>query len=111
MNRNRTNFKDILKKHYIFFTFLPQVELKKGLGMNGMTLESLKSSGHEAVFVGLGLPEAKRAPIFQDLTVEQGFYTSKDYLPLVSLASKAGMCDSLKGLVWDIVRWVKISLF
>ncbi|XP_030852787.1 dihydropyrimidine dehydrogenase [NADP(+)] [Strongylocentrotus purpuratus] len=69
-----------------------KVELKKGLGMNGMTLESLKISGHEAIFVGLGLPEAKRAPIFQDLTVEQGFYTSKDYLPLVSLASKAGMC-------------------
>ena len=56
-----------------------------------MTLESLQSSGYEAVFVGIGLPEAKRAPMFQDLTVDQGFYTSKDFLPKVAIASKAGL--------------------
>ena len=37
-----------------------------------------------------GLPDAKRADIFQDLTNEQGFYTSKDFLPRVTAASKAG---------------------
>lgn len=38
----------------------------------------------------LGLPQAKVAPQFKDLTVEKGFYTSKDFLPLVSMGSKAG---------------------
>ncbi|XP_071508213.1 dihydropyrimidine dehydrogenase [NADP(+)]-like [Diadema antillarum] len=69
-----------------------KVELNKGLGLNGMTLDSLRSSGYDAVFVGIGLPEAKRAPIFQELSEEQGFFTSKDFLPKVSLASKPGMC-------------------
>lgn len=31
-----------------------QVVLGKGLGMNGMTLESLHSEGYAAVFVGIG---------------------------------------------------------
>ncbi|XP_019632535.1 PREDICTED: dihydropyrimidine dehydrogenase [NADP(+)]-like [Branchiostoma belcheri] len=62
-------------------------------GEGGWTLQSLKEAGYEAVFLGIGLPQAKRAAIFQDLTVEQGFYTSKDYLPLVAAASKPGMCS------------------
>lgn len=37
-----------------------------------------------------GLPQANRDKIFEGLTTEQGFYTSKDFLPLVAKASKIG---------------------
>lgn len=37
-----------------------------------------------------GLPQANRAEIFQGLTVDQGFFTSKDFLPVVASASKKG---------------------
>uniref|UniRef100_A0A8C5LIU8 dihydropyrimidine dehydrogenase (NADP(+)) n=1 Tax=Jaculus jaculus TaxID=51337 RepID=A0A8C5LIU8_JACJA len=39
-----------------------------------------------------GLPEPKKENIFQGLTQDHGFYTSKDFLPLVAKSSKAGMC-------------------
>ncbi|XP_033737186.1 dihydropyrimidine dehydrogenase [NADP(+)]-like isoform X1 [Pecten maximus] len=64
----------------------------KALSTKDLTLEGLKGQGYEAVFLGIGLPDSKRIPIFQDLTEEMGFYTSKDFLPKVSRASKAGMC-------------------
>lgn len=74
------------------------------------TLQSLKLSGFEAVFLGMGkksrylvyylenlrlvyfvgVPQAKLEPMFANLTVENGFYTSKDFLPAVSKASKPG---------------------
>ena len=38
----------------------------------------------------LGLPNPKVAPIFKDLTADNGFYTSKDFLPAVCSASKPG---------------------
>uniref|UniRef100_A0A673G9B9 Dihydropyrimidine dehydrogenase [NADP(+)] n=1 Tax=Sinocyclocheilus rhinocerous TaxID=307959 RepID=A0A673G9B9_9TELE len=65
----------------------------KGLGKNGMTLTSLKEKGFQVVFVGIGLPQANRDKIFEGLTTEQGFYTSKDFLPLVAKTSKIGMCN------------------
>lgn len=37
-----------------------------------------------------GLPQANRAQVFQGLTTEQGFFTSKDFLPMVASASKKG---------------------
>lgn len=37
-----------------------------------------------------GLPEPNRDSIFQGLRMDQGFYTSKDFLPLVAMASKPG---------------------
>jgi len=40
----------------------------------------------------VGLPNPKRIPEFENLTEEMGFFTSKDFLPQVSKASKAGMC-------------------
>jgi dihydropyrimidine dehydrogenase (NADP+) len=40
--------------------------------------------------LGIGLPNPKRVPPFQQLTEEMGFYTSKDFLPRVALASKPG---------------------
>ncbi|XP_043116753.1 dihydropyrimidine dehydrogenase [NADP(+)] [Puntigrus tetrazona] len=70
-----------------------KVVLEKGLGQNGMTLTSLKEEGFQVVFVGIGLPQANRDKIFEGLTTEQGFYTSKDFLPLVAKASKIGMCN------------------
>lgn len=44
--------------------------------------------GFEAVFIGIGKPQPKITTIFKDLTQAHGFYTSKDFLPLVSRASK-----------------------
>lgn len=59
----------------------------------GLTIESLRKDGNKAIFVGIGLPQPKIAPQFQGLDVSHGFYTSKDFLPLVSAASKPGMCS------------------
>ncbi|KAG7235750.1 hypothetical protein INR49_002252 [Caranx melampygus] len=70
-----------------------KVVCEKGLGVNGMTLTSLREEGFKAVFIGIGLPQANRAKIFQGLTMDQGFFTSKDFLPLVASASKKGMCQ------------------
>ncbi|XP_059839547.1 dihydropyrimidine dehydrogenase [NADP(+)]-like isoform X1 [Hypanus sabinus] len=70
----------------------------KGLGIDGMTLESLKEDGYKAVFIGIGLPEPNGDLIFEGLTVEHGFYTSKEFLPLVAKASKTGMCACQPGL-------------
>ena len=38
----------------------------------------------------LGLPDPKPNQLFDGLTEEMGFYTSKSFLPRVSEASKAG---------------------
>ncbi|XP_026487156.2 dihydropyrimidine dehydrogenase [NADP(+)] [Vanessa tameamea] len=79
-----------------------EIDLIKNLGVNFVTGRSLSSNditvdgllkdGHSAVFLGIGLPEPKSIPIFKDLTTDMGFYTSKDFLPLVSKGSKRGMC-------------------
>ncbi|PVD23165.1 hypothetical protein C0Q70_16428 [Pomacea canaliculata] len=68
-----------------------KIETKRSLGED-ITLESLKEQGYQAVFLGIGLPDPTKIPIFKDLTSDMGFYTSKDFLPLVAQASKAGMC-------------------
>jgi dihydropyrimidine dehydrogenase (NADP+) len=57
---------------------------------NDLTLTKLQKEGYKAVFIGIGMPEAKRAPMFEGLGPENGFYTSKDFLPLVAKASKPG---------------------
>ncbi|UYV65117.1 DPYD [Cordylochernes scorpioides] len=67
-----------------------KVEFKKSLGSD-ITVPSLLEQGYKAVFLGIGLPQPKIIPIFEGLTPEQGFYTSKQFLPLVSRASKPGM--------------------
>ncbi|KYQ92216.1 dihydropyrimidine dehydrogenase [Tieghemostelium lacteum] len=64
----------------------------KKLGADGFTVESLKKDGYEAIYLGIGMPDPKVDKVFEGLTSAQGFYTSKEYLPLVSKASKAGMC-------------------
>lgn len=70
-----------------------KIEYGKKLGSDGFTVQSLRDSGYEAIFVGIGLPEPKVDKVFQGLTKEEGFYTSKSFLPLVTGASKPGMCS------------------
>ena len=68
-----------------------QVELGRGLGgEGGVTIQGLLSEGYEAVFIGIGLPDPKVAPIFKGLIPQHGFFTSKDFLPDVCKASKPG---------------------
>ncbi|KAG5445036.1 Dihydropyrimidine dehydrogenase [NADP(+)] [Clonorchis sinensis] len=61
-------------------------------GSRKISIQSLRNSGYGAVFLGFGLPCAKQIPVFTGLTSEQGYYTSKHFLPRVSAASKPGMC-------------------
>lgn len=65
----------------------------KGLGgKDGWTVQGLRADGYKGIFIGIGLPEPKIAPAFKGLGIANGFYTSKDFLPVVSKGSKAGMC-------------------
>uniref|UniRef100_A0A672Q2J4 Dihydropyrimidine dehydrogenase a, tandem duplicate 3 n=1 Tax=Sinocyclocheilus grahami TaxID=75366 RepID=A0A672Q2J4_SINGR len=50
------------------------------------------------VRLGACLPQANRHKLFDGLSTEQGFYTSKDFLPLVTKASKPGMCGCRSAL-------------
>jgi dihydropyrimidine dehydrogenase (NADP+) len=69
-----------------------KVEFNKALGRD-FTVESLRKDGAAAVFVGVGMPAPKVDDLFKGLTPANGFYTSKDFLPAVSAASKPGMCS------------------
>ena len=61
-----------------------KVETNRFMGMNDLTISKLTNEmGHKAVFVGIGNPEPKIIPIFKNLSEEQGFYTSKSFLPKV----------------------------
>jgi len=68
-----------------------KVECGKELGKN-LSLQELKDQGYAAVFLGTGLGSPKLIPQFESLTTEQGFWTSKSFLPRVMKASKKGMC-------------------
>jgi dihydropyrimidine dehydrogenase (NADP+) len=83
-----------------------KIENGRSLGLQDITLKGLKEQGFEGVFVGIGLPHAKKIPIFQKLDQTMGFYTSKDFLPKVSAASKPGMCkckSSLPSLYGNVI--------
>lgn len=68
-----------------------QIETSKKLGYD-YTLSSLSiQQNYECIFIGIGLPEPKRDAVFNGLEKEHGFFTSKDFLPAVSKASKT-MC-------------------
>lgn len=69
-----------------------KVQTGQELGKAGLTVTSLHAAGYEAVFVGVGNPSPKTTPIFDGLTPAHGFLTSKDFLPQVMQASKAGVC-------------------
>uniref|UniRef100_A0A671MFC4 Dihydropyrimidine dehydrogenase [NADP(+)] n=1 Tax=Sinocyclocheilus anshuiensis TaxID=1608454 RepID=A0A671MFC4_9TELE len=68
----------------------------RGLGQDGMTLLSLKEEGYKAVFIGIGLPQANRHKLFDGLSTEQALYAF--FLPLVTKASKPGMCGCRSAL-------------
>ncbi|XP_046405599.1 dihydropyrimidine dehydrogenase [NADP(+)] isoform X2 [Ischnura elegans] len=67
-------------------------EYGRELSIDDLTVEKLKNEGYKAVFIGIGLPNPKTINIFKDLTKENGFYTSKSFLPAVAKGSKPGMC-------------------
>ncbi|CAB3224409.1 unnamed protein product [Arctia plantaginis] len=67
-------------------------ETGRKLSTKDITVNGLLNDGFSAVFLGIGLPEPKNIPIFKGLTQEMGFFTSKDFLPLVSKGSKKGLC-------------------
>ncbi|CAF0914507.1 unnamed protein product [Rotaria sp. Silwood1] len=82
-----------------------EIELAKDLGVkiipnkaltiekDGLTIKNLFDEyGYKAIFLGIGLPNPNVDPIFKDLTSNEGFYTSKNFLPMVAKSSKAGMC-------------------
>ncbi|XP_030382629.1 dihydropyrimidine dehydrogenase [NADP(+)] [Scaptodrosophila lebanonensis] len=69
-----------------------KIETGRALSTKDVTVKGLLGSGHDAVFIGIGLPEPKLDPIFDGLDVSAGFYTSKNFLPLVSDGSKPGLC-------------------
>lgn len=52
-----------------------------------------------------GLPQANRAKIFEGLTVDQGFFTSKDFLPRVALASKKGTAEHTPYIILRAMMW------
>ncbi|VDM27561.1 unnamed protein product, partial [Hydatigera taeniaeformis] len=64
---------------------------------HGVTLDSLRASGYRAIFLGFGLPNPHSTGVFAGLTSQQGFLTSKDFLPCVSAASKGCLgCDNAR---------------
>jgi dihydropyrimidine dehydrogenase (NADP+) len=67
-------------------------ETGRSLSSKDITIQKLLDNGTAAVFLGIGLPQAKVAPVFRGLTESQGFFTSKDFLPRVADGSKRGMC-------------------
>lgn len=75
-----------------------RVHYNRALGRDFSVADLKKKDGYEAVFLGVGLPEAKRDKIFEGLDASHGYYTSKSFLPAVSKASKAGLCSCKSGL-------------
>lgn len=86
-----------------------RIETGRLLSTSDLTIERLLDGGAQAIFIGIGLPQAKPNPLFRDLTAEMGFYTSKDFLPKVSKASKPGMC-ACKSFTLPILRGTVIVL-
>ncbi|CAG0888576.1 unnamed protein product [Darwinula stevensoni] len=73
---------------------------------NMFASQKLKEEGYNAIFIGIGMPDPKVIKVFEGLTEEQGFYTSKGFLPRVAKASKAGMCackSSLPSLHGNVI--------
>uniref|UniRef100_A0A8D8AAX0 Dihydropyrimidine dehydrogenase [NADP(+)] n=2 Tax=Culex pipiens TaxID=7175 RepID=A0A8D8AAX0_CULPI len=67
-------------------------ETGRALSTKDITVQGLLDAGNDAVFLGIGLPQPKIDKVFLGLTQDQGFYTSKDFLPMVSDGSKPGLC-------------------
>ncbi|EDW77983.2 uncharacterized protein Dwil_GK24771 [Drosophila willistoni] len=74
------------------------VQFKNGmkLGSEDLNVQKLLMEGFDAVYLGIGLPDPVSLPIFQDLTAQMGYYSSKTFLPRVSSGSKLGFCAGCK---------------
>uniref|UniRef100_A0A069DXZ8 Dihydropyrimidine dehydrogenase [NADP(+)] n=1 Tax=Panstrongylus megistus TaxID=65343 RepID=A0A069DXZ8_9HEMI len=73
-----------------------KIECSRFLGTEDVTIKKLLNNGCDAIFIGIGLPQPKIIPIFQNLTPEMGYFTSKSFLPKVSKGSKPGLCCQAK---------------
>ncbi|KAK6057252.1 pyridine nucleotide-disulfide oxidoreductase [Cooperia oncophora] len=67
-----------------------KIETGRALHKSDLTVEKLKASGAKAIFIGIGMPEPKKIGVFKGLDQSHGFFTSKDFLPMVAAASKPG---------------------
>lgn len=67
-------------------------ESGRSLSTDDITIKKLLDNGVDTIFLGIGLPQPTLNPIFANLTTDHGFYTSKDFLPLVADGSKPGLC-------------------
>lgn len=67
-------------------------ETGRVLSTKDITVQSLLNQNVDAIFLGIGLPQPTINPIFEGLTIENGFYTSKNFLPKVAAGSKQGVC-------------------
>eukprot|EP01065_Artemidia_motanka_P041297 TRINITY_DN5330_c2_g2_i1.p1 TRINITY_DN5330_c2_g2~~TRINITY_DN5330_c2_g2_i1.p1 ORF type:complete len:1049 (+),score=337.60 TRINITY_DN5330_c2_g2_i1:92-3238(+) len=69
------------------------VKVRYGVSMGeDVTFAGLREQGADAVFIGTGLPEPNLSPVFQGLTADNGFYTSKSFLPATAEGTKPGLC-------------------
>uniref|UniRef100_A0A915CEH2 Dihydrothymine dehydrogenase n=1 Tax=Parascaris univalens TaxID=6257 RepID=A0A915CEH2_PARUN len=84
-----------------------EIQLAKDIGVkivtgrklhtSDLTLEKLHNEmGFKAVFIGIGWPEPKHDPVFNEVNESNGYYTSKSFLPMVAISSKPGMCYGCK---------------
>lgn len=69
-----------------------KIELGRSLSEKDLTIQGLFKTNYKAIFLGIGLPEPKTLTIFSGLTSNEGYYTSKSFLPVVAKGSKPGMC-------------------
>lgn len=67
-------------------------ETGRSLSTSDITLNGLIKDGTDAIFLGIGLPQPMLNSIFNGLTTEHGFYTSKNFLPIVSEGNKTSSC-------------------
>ncbi|XP_050301908.1 dihydropyrimidine dehydrogenase [NADP(+)] [Anthonomus grandis grandis] len=75
------------------------------LSVGDLTVEQLVEE-FDAVFVAIGLPSPKIDRLFSSLNPNQGFYTSKSFLPLVAKGSKKtclGSCSTLPTLYGTVL--------
>lgn len=69
-----------------------KIETGRSLSINDMTIKKVLDDGADAIFIGIGLPQPKPMKMFEGLSEDMGFYTSKSFLPDVAKASKPQMC-------------------
>ncbi|XP_025837685.1 dihydropyrimidine dehydrogenase [NADP(+)] [Agrilus planipennis] len=69
-----------------------KIETGRQLSIKDLTITKLLNDGTKAIFVGIGLPTPKTSPVFKGLTPENGYYTSKSFLPEVAKVKTNGLC-------------------